>query len=69
MEEGAAADAVLTSMARDDSFADFIVDQLRDLPDIDCRAMFGAHGIYQDEVFFGIVAGGRLYFKTNAYSA
>ena len=56
-------------MARDDSFADFIIDQLRDLPDIDYRAMFGGHGIYQDEVFFGIVARGRLYFKTNVHSA
>lgn len=56
-------------MGRDDSFADFVIDQLRDLPDIDCRAMFGGHGIYQDEVFFGIVAGGRLYFKTNVQSA
>ena len=56
-------------MARDDSFADFILDQLGGLPDIDCRAMFGGHGIYQDEIFFGIVAKGRLYFKTNAGSA
>jgi DNA transformation protein len=69
MEEGAAAGAVLTSMARDDSFADFILDQLQDLPDLECRAMFGGHGLYQDEIFFAIVYKSRLYFKTDAASA
>jgi len=69
MEEGAAADAVLKSMARDDSFAEFILDQLEDLPDLECRAMFGGHGIYQEEVFFAILYKSRLYFKTDAASA
>ena len=27
--------------------------------------MFGGHGLYQDEVFFGILHKGRLYFKMN----
>lgn len=31
--------------------------------------MFGGYGIYQDEIFFGIIFEGRLYFKTNARSA
>ena len=56
-------------MARDDSFADFILDQLQDLPDVGCRAMFGGHGLYQDETFFAIVYKSRLYFKTDAASA
>jgi DNA transformation protein len=68
MEKSAAADALVTS-ARDDSFADFILDQLQDLPDLECRAMFGGHGLYQDEIFFGIIAKGRLYFKTDEKSA
>ena len=27
--------------------------------------MFGGYGLYAGEVFFGIVANGRLYFKTD----
>lgn len=27
--------------------------------------MFGGHGLYCGDSFFGIVFGGRLYFKTN----
>ena len=27
--------------------------------------MFGGHGLYRDEVFFGIVFSGRLYFKVS----
>lgn len=56
-------------MVREDSFADFIVDQLELLPDLDCRRMFGGHGLYQDEIFFAIIARGRLYFKTDGKSA
>ncbi len=52
-----------------DSYADFILDQLEALPDLECRAMFGGHGLYQDEVFFGIVFKGRLYLKTNETTA
>jgi DNA transformation protein and related proteins len=68
VEKGAAADAVLKPMAREDSFAAFILDELQALPDLDCRAMFGGHGLYQDEIFFAIIFKGRLYFKTNAES-
>ena len=27
--------------------------------------MFGGHGLYSGEVFFGILSDGRLYFKTH----
>lgn len=27
--------------------------------------MFGGHGLYHGEVFFGILSDGRLYFKTH----
>lgn len=30
--------------------------------------MFGGHGLYQGEVFFGIIHKGRLYFKTDQAS-
>ena len=49
--------------SKDDSFKDFVLDQLRDLDDVEARRMFGGYGLYQDETFFGIVHKGRLYFK------
>jgi DNA transformation protein len=52
----------------DDSFKEFVLDQLSTLPEIRARAMFGAHGIYQGEHFFGILDEGRLFFKTDAQS-
>ena len=52
----------------DESFKEFVLDQLRALPDVRARAMFGAHGLYQDEHFFGILDEGRLFFKTDAQS-
>jgi DNA transformation protein and related proteins len=48
-----------------DGFKNYILDQLRDLEDLYCRAMFGGFGLYAGEVFFGIIHKGRLYFKTD----
>lgn len=50
----------------DDSFKEFVLDQLSALPDVRARAMFGAHGLYQGEHFFAILDEGRLFFKTDA---
>jgi DNA transformation protein len=52
----------------DESFKEFVLDQLRALPDVRARAMFGAHGLYQGESFFAILDEGRLFFKTDAPS-
>ena len=52
----------------DDSFKEFVLDQLSALPEVRARAMFGAHGLYQGERFFGILDEGRLFFKTDAQS-
>jgi DNA transformation protein len=52
----------------DDSFKEFVLDQLGALPDVRAKAMFGAHGIYSGETFFGILDEGRLFFKTDAAS-
>jgi len=52
-----------------DGFKDFVLDQLSELPDLACRAMFGGYGLYCGRVFFGVVHKGRLYFKTNATTA
>ncbi len=48
---------------RDESFKEFVVDQLRDLELVEARRMFGGHGLYRDETFFGILHKGKLYFK------
>lgn len=51
---------------KDDSFKDFILDQLSGLDRVIARKMFGGYGLYQAQIFFGIVFKGRLYFKTDA---
>lgn len=50
---------------RHDGFKDFVLDQLRDLRGVTCRAMFGGYGLYQGGAFFGIIHQGRLYFKVS----
>jgi DNA transformation protein len=52
----------------DESFKEFVLDQLSAMPNVRVRAMFGAHGLYQDESFFAILDEGRLFFKTDATS-
>lgn len=52
---------------RDDSFRDYVLDQLTPLA-MTAKAMFGGHGLYHRGEFFGILHGGRLYFRTDAAS-
>jgi DNA transformation protein len=52
----------------DESFKEFVLDQLSALPDVRARAMFGAHGLYSGGRFFGILDEGRLFFKTDTKS-
>lgn len=49
---------------RDDSFNDYVLDQLAPLA-VTAKAMFGGHGLYRRGEFFGILHGGRLYFRTS----
>ena len=49
----------------DESFKDFVLDQLQELAGVEARRMFGGFGLYRDEIFFGIVHRLRLYFKTD----
>jgi len=53
----------------DNSFKDFVLDQLGALPELRAKAMFGAHGLYSGDKFFGILDEGRLFFKTDVKSA
>lgn len=52
-------------MAKNDSFKNFIIDQLQDMDGISVRPMFDGFGLYLDNHFFGIINGSNLYFKTN----
>ena len=52
----------------DESFKDFVLDQLQELAGVEARRMFGGCGLYRDEIFFGIVHRGRLYFKTDDFT-
>lgn len=49
-----------------DSFKEFVQDQLQKMEGVRCRRMFGGFGVYQDEIFFGIISHGQLFFKTDA---
>ena len=51
------------------SFVAFVRDQLRALGPVDARPMFGGFGLYLGDIFFGIVHGDRLYFKTESRTA
>jgi len=52
-------------MGEDDSFTAYVLDQLRDLPLLTSRRMFGGTGLYRGGTFFGILYRGRLYLKTD----
>lgn len=53
------------SASSNESFKDFVLDQLDPRLALVCRPMFGGYGLYGDGGFFGIVHQGRLYFKTD----
>lgn len=44
---------------KDDSFKEFVLDQLSESGDADCCAMFGGYGLYYNEVFLGIIMKGH----------
>ena len=50
---------------KDQTFVDFVTDQLTALPNFRAKPMFGGHGLYAEDRFFGILMDGRLYFKTD----
>jgi DNA transformation protein len=52
----------------DNSFKEFVLDQLSTLPELRVRALFGGHGLYCGDNFFGILDEGRLFFKTDSRS-
>lgn len=57
-----------SAAARDDSYKEFVLDQLSGLGELNCRAMFGGYGLYHRAAFFAIIFKDRLYFKTGPES-
>ena len=49
----------------EDSFKSFVLDQLSALPGLRAKAMFGGHGLYSGDNFFGILDEGRVFFKVD----
>jgi DNA transformation protein and related proteins len=55
-------------MKKADSFREYVLEQLRDVPGISCRSMFGGHGLFKDERMFGIFFKARFYLKVSPRS-
>ena len=52
----------------DESFKDFVLDQLNGLDAVEARRMFASYALYQDETCFAVVSKGRLYFKIDEFT-
>ena len=52
-------------MAVSSDYLQFILEQLRGLGRVHARRMFGAVGLYCDEVFFGIISDDTLYLRVD----
>lgn len=52
----------------DDPYVDDLLERMEALGALRARKMFGGAGIYCDDVFFALVAGGVLYFKVGEES-
>src|SRR5690242_13988195 len=52
----------------DRSFLEYVLEQLSDARGIKVRPMFGGHGLYLNQSFFGIVHRGSFYMRTDEAS-
>jgi DNA transformation protein and related proteins len=50
---------------RQSAFADFVLEQMADVPDVAKRALFGGYGIYRGGLMFALIANEQLYFKAD----
>ena len=50
---------------KSNSFVEFVLEQMENTPGFRITSMFGGHGLYVYDKFFGIISSGRLYFKTD----
>jgi DNA transformation protein and related proteins len=53
------------SMPQSHEYLQYVLEQLDSLRGVVSRRMFGGAGLYQDEVFFGLIFRDTLYFKVN----
>lgn len=49
-----------------DTFTNFVLEQLEGLGGLTCKSMFGGFGLYRGSTFFGVIYKGQLFFKTDA---
>src|SRR3984885_6131548 len=54
-----------SSMPHKNEYLEYVLEQLAELPGGRSRRMFSGAGLYQDEVFFGLLFDDTLYFKVN----
>jgi DNA transformation protein len=52
-----------SSMPHKNEYLEYVLEQLAGLPGVRSNRMFSGAGLYQDEVFFGLLFGETLYFK------
>ncbi|MDE2091094.1 MAG: TfoX/Sxy family protein [Gammaproteobacteria bacterium] len=52
----------------DDSFLEYVLEQLVEIRQLSTRPMFGGYGLYMGGIIFGIVHKGALYLRTDAAS-
>jgi len=52
-------------MPRRDSLRDYVLEQMAGAGPVRARAMFGGHGLYLGERFFGIILRDTLYLKVD----
>jgi len=53
-------------MPRHSEFVEFVIEQMVFIGGLRVLAMFGGHGVYQDDCIFAIIVNDRLYFKADA---
>jgi DNA transformation protein and related proteins len=52
-------------MPHNNEYLQYVLEQLAGLPGVRSNRMFSGAGLYQDEVFFGLLFGETLYFKVD----
>lgn len=52
-------------MKSSDTFRDFVLDQLAEIPRVRAQAMFGGIGVYAGDVFFALIASDVFYLKVD----
>ncbi len=51
-----------------DDYIHYLLDMLAPLGEVRARRMFGGHGIFIEDLMFGLVVNDELYFKVDAHT-